>query len=114
MLFSRVHMYEGKKSAYISLYMLMGCLLLLLLLLLLLWLYPRNQWLQQSSLWKVLKEMADLSRRSDPATHIRRGPTAPADRVVLTSARSSKLTILLAPLLQGNTKVKPQLRTHFF
>lgn len=27
------------------------------------------------------------------------------DRVLVTSARSSKLTVLLAPLLQGNTKV---------
>lgn len=59
-----------------------------------------------------MQEMADLSRKSDKnaARSDKTGVSAPAasgggDRVVLTSARSSKLTVLLAPLLQGNTKV---------
>lgn len=49
-----------------------------------------------------MKEMADLSRKSDKSGT---GGGAGVDRVLLTSARSSKLTVLLAPLLQGNTKV---------
>ena len=50
--------------------------------------------------------MVDLSRKSDGTTSRRMNQGN--DRVVVTSARSSKLTVLLAPLLQGNTKVRVQ------
>jgi hypothetical protein len=76
----------------------------------------RDHWLQLNAMWQVMKEMADLSRQSDQSlgqhqqhnhnhTATASGGSGSDDRVLLTSARSSKLTVLLAPLLQGNTKV---------
>ena len=70
----------------------------------------RDHWLQLGSLWQVMREMADLSRLSDKeakgtGTGTGQQSTAGGGRVRLTSARASKLTVLLAPLLQGNTKV---------
>lgn len=62
--------------------------------------HARDRWLQLNSLWQVMSEMTELSRQSDKTPQGKGG-----ERVLLTSARSSKLTVLLAPLLQGNTKV---------
>lgn len=68
----------------------------------------RNRNIQLQSLLQLLQEMASISRNalqhpSQPMEHMKRFAKL-LESKALTSARSSKLSKLLAPILQGNTR----------
>lgn len=62
----------------------------------------RTTSIQLSTLSKVLQEMRDMSREADSMQDMH--GNAFSSQVKMTSARESKLTQILAPILQGNSK----------